>query len=358
MDFTLSDEHKLLQETVKSFVARECPPARVREVVESEAGDASTIWRGLLALGLGGLVVPERYGGAELALLDAALAAEVLGHGAVPAPFLGHTLACLAIAVAGDERTRERWLPRLASGELLGTVALADEGGAWEPERWTAAVTAQRVTGSKPFVPCARAADLLVVGVAGGGLALVERAAQGARIEPIDTSDRTRPLDRVELDGAPCTLLAGSEAGARVRDAGLALLAADAFGGASRLIEMSAEYARTRVQFGQPIGQFQGVKHQLADLAAALEPARALYWYAAYAFDALPQEASRAAALAKAHLTDRFIDVARGAVEIHGGLGFTWDCDVQIWYKRALFDRAFLGTPETQRERCAALAGW
>ena len=134
--------------------------------------------------------------------------------------------------------------------------------------------------------------------------------------------------------------------------------AADAFGGASRLVEASVEYARTREQFGVVIGQFQALKHQLANMALEVEPTRGLYWYAAHAFDHVPDEAERSAALAKAHVTDVFMQVARDAVEAHGGLGFTWECDVQIWYKRAMFDRAFLGTPEMHRERSVALAGW
>ena len=121
---------------------------------------------------------------------------------------------------------------------------------------------------------------------------------------------------------------------------------------------MCVEYARGREQFGRPIGAFQAVKHHLADMAVRTEPSRGLLWYAAYAFDALPKEAERTAALAKAHFTDRYMQTARNAVELHGGIGFTWECDVQIWFKRALFDRAYLGTPDHQRERCARLAGW
>jgi len=171
--------------------------------------------------------------------------------------------------------------------------------------------------------------------------------------------DRTRPLDVLRLDGAASDPLPeGVRAAPRVCDAACVLLAADAWGGASRLVEDSVAYAKTREQFGVPIAQFQAVKHQLADMAIAVEPARHLVWFAAHAFDHLPEEAPRAAALAKSHLGDRFFEVARDAVEVHGGIGFTWECDVQIWYKRALFDRAFLGTPDMHRERAAQLAGW
>jgi alkylation response protein AidB-like acyl-CoA dehydrogenase len=198
-----------------------------------------------------------------------------------------------------------------------------------------------------------------VVGTRGGGLALVESRASGVALAPIDGLDRTRPLASVRFSAAAGDVLPGGVAAAgRVRDAGLVLLAADAFGAAEKLLEMTLAFARTREQFGQPIAQFQAVKHQLADLATEVEPMRALVWYAAHAQDHVRDDAARSAAIAKAHITDRAVDVARAAVELHGGIGFTWECDLQIWMKRALFDRALLGPPSTHRERQAALGGW
>ena len=158
---------------------------------------------------------------------------------------------------------------------------------------------------------------------------------------------------------APAEELAGGvDAAGRVRDLALILLAADAFGGASRCVEMAVAYAQSREQFGVTIGHFQGLKHQLANLAVDVEPARALYWYAAHAYDHVPDEATRIAALAKAHVTARFMHAARDTVEAHGGYGCTWECEVQIWFKRAMFDRAFFGTPAVHRERAASLASW
>jgi len=144
----------------------------------------------------------------------------------------------------------------------------------------------------------------------------------------------------------------------RVRDAALVLLAADALGGAWKLVELSTEYAKHREQFGRKIAEFQAVKHQLADMAIQVEPARALVWYAAHAFDHIPGEAEHAAAMAKAHVTDRYLQVSRDAVEIYGGIGLTWECEVHIWLKRALFDRTYLGLPAIHRERCARLSAW
>jgi len=359
MEFGLTAEHKLLMETLRGFAARECPPARLRELFDAGVGHDPELWRDQAEMGVAGLAIPEEYGGAGLEILDLALAAEMLGNAALPGPFLGHALAGLALRLGGSPAQRERWLPRLASGELIGTIAFGEADGGFEPGSWSARAEDGRLSGAKAWVPFGAAADLLVVGTAGGGLALAQRSDSGVSVETVDGLDRTRPLASVRFAKAPCEPLPGGVAAAgRVRDAGLVLLAADAFGAAEKLLEMTLAYARAREQFGQPLAQFQAVKHQLADLAAEVEPMRGLVWYAAHAQDHVGDDAERSAALAKAHVTDVAVEVAREAVQLHGGIGFTWECDVQIWLKRALFDRAFLGSPETHRERQAALAAW
>jgi alkylation response protein AidB-like acyl-CoA dehydrogenase len=358
MHFGLTEEQQLLQETLRGFVAAECPPSRVRELFEAGRGHDPALWKGLAEMGIAGLTVPEAHGGAGLELLELALVSEQLGAGAVPANLLGHALACLALQLAGSDAQKRQWLPALASGEKLGSVALAEPGDAWQPEEWKLSAGGEKLSGRKRHVPQAADADLFVVGTAGGGLALVPRGA-GVRVEEQPGIDRTRPVASLVFEGAACEpLRADAHVAARVRDAALVLLAADAFGAAWSLVRMTTDYAKARQQFGSPIAQFQGVKHQLADMATSLEPAHGLFWYAAHAWDHLQDEAPRACAIAKHHLTDRATDVAREAVELHGGLGFTWECDVQIWFKRAMFDRAFLGTPEVHRARCAALGGW
>jgi len=359
MNFGLSDEQELLQETVRGFCAVEIPPPRVRELFDAGVGHDPALWKGLGDLGVLGLIVPEAYGGAGLELLDLALVAEVLGQSALPGPFLGHQLVSLALARAGSDAQKRAWLPRLASGEAIGAVALAEGAAAWEPQTWRARVDGGRVHGTKTFAAHAALADLLLVGVEGGELVLVERGAEGLALADQDGVDRTRPIARVELANSPCeSLSGGAQTAGRVRDAGLCLLAADAFGAAWRLLHTTIDYAGTRQQFGSTLTQFQAVKHQLANMATDVEPTRGLWWFAAHAFDQIPAEAERAAAIAKAHVTDRAMDVARGAVEVHGGIGFTWECDVQIWFKRVMFDRAWLGTPELHRARSAQLAGW
>jgi alkylation response protein AidB-like acyl-CoA dehydrogenase len=368
LHFGLSEEQELLQQTVRGFIAGECPPQRVRELFDDGAGYDAAIWTGMAEMGLSGLVIPETYGGAGLELLDLALVSEVAGAEALPSPLLGHSLACMALADGGSPEQKRCWLPKLASGELIGTVALGEElgeelreeKGAWEPETWTLSERDGLLHGSKAYVPHASQAGLLVIGIAGGGLAIVETAtADGVRREDQAGIDRGRPIGRLHFEATPCERLPGGLGSARLLlDAGRAALAADSHGAATRLIEMSAAYAKDRKQFGFPIAQFQAVKHQIARIGTDIEPTRALFWYAAHALDQKYQDASRAAAMAKAHITDRAMHAAREAVELHGGLGFTWECDVQIWFKRAMFNRAFLGSPEALRERCAELAGW
>jgi alkylation response protein AidB-like acyl-CoA dehydrogenase len=358
VNFELSEEQQLLQQTVRQFLENECPATHVRALFEGETGFDPALWKGMVEMGVAGLHLPERFGGAGLELIDLAIVSESLGWGAAPGPFLGHALAGLAIQLGGSEAQKERWLPRLAAGELIATLAIGETGGLWQPEEW-ALPAGRTLTGTKQNVPFASLADLLVVGVAGAGLVLVEKAAGGVVVESMGGVDRGRRIDRVGFEGAPAEALPqGAEAAPRVRDAGLVLLAADAFGAGSRLVDMCVQYAKTREQFGVTIGHFQALKHQLANMAVEIEPARALYWYAAHAFDHIQQEAPRSAALAKAHIADRAMQIARDAVEAHGGIGFTWECDVQLWFKRVMFDRAWLGAPSVHRERAAKLAGW
>ncbi len=356
MDFGLSEEQQLLQETIGQFLANENDPNQLRARFDAEDAFDEGLWKGMMELGIGGLLVPDEFGGAGVDMVDAAIVSEQMGFGAAPGPFLGHTLAGLAIALGGSDDQKKTWLPKLATGDALATVAFGEEGGSWQPDQWSP--SGDRLTGKKVYVPYAAQADLIVVGTAGGGLALVEPG-DGTTIELFDNVDRSRRLYTVTFDGAAASALpSGADVSGQVRDAALILLAADAFGGASRLVEMSVEYAKTREQFGVTIGHFQALKHQLANMALDTEPSRALFWYAAHAYDAVPEDREKMAALAKSHITDRFMQVSRDATEAHGGIGYTWECDVQMWFKRAMFDRIWMGSPSSHRERVAQLSAW
>ncbi|MEZ4290084.1 MAG: acyl-CoA dehydrogenase family protein [Myxococcota bacterium] len=359
MDFGLSEEQELLQETVRGFAQNECPTTRLRSSSTRARGTTRRSGRGSSRWGSRGLIVPEEQGGAGMELLDLALVAELLGEFAVPGPFLGHSLAALGVTLVADPAQREAILPGLADGSQIATVALQESAFGFAPGEWIAKIEGDRVSGTKAIVPSAGQADRFLVGLQGGRLAWVDAKGEGVRIEPVEGVDRTRPISTVHFAGAPASLLGGDEASAwRLLDAASVLLAADAFGAASKLIDLDVAYSLSREQFGQPIAQFQAIKHTIARIATDIEPARALFWYAAHAWDHLPEESARAASVAKAHLTDRAMDAARQSVELHGGYGFTWECEVQMWFKRIMFDRSCLGTPDRHRERTAELGGY
>ncbi len=362
MDFGLSQDQQLFQQTIRRWIEAECPTSRVRAVMESDTGHDPGLWRALATLGLTGLLVPPAYGGAGLDLLDAALAAEQLGAGAVPAPYLGATMAVLALLASGDSEEHRRWLPAIASGELVATVALAEAQDVWDADRIRTRAEGPTLVGEKTLVPCGHVADLVIVAAqdeAGPGLWLVERGAPGLAAERLRAMDMTRPVATVRFERTPALkIAAGREAIDRIRDAGLVLLAADAYGGCRRCLDMTVRYVLTREQFGQVIGAFQGVKHQLADLVTEVEPSLSLWWYAAHAWDHIPADAARHAALAKAYCCDLYDRTTRVCTELHGGIGFTWEYDLHLWFRRAIFDRAYLGGSEHHRARAAALAGW
>ena len=362
MDFGLSEDQLLLRDTIKRFLAERCPTTRVRRIMEGDGGEEKELWRELAGLGVAGIAVPAEHGGLERELLDLALVAEELGYAATPGPFIGAAMATVALVEGGDATLQGRWLPGIASGEAIVTVAWGEEHGEWTAERLRTTAAANRLSGRKLMVPSANGADAIIVAArdaSGPGLWLVERDAPGADIAAHAVNDLTRRLDSVTLSDTPAVRLPhGAAALQRVFDAGLILTAADAYGGARRCLEMACSYALTREQFGQIIGGFQAVKHQLANMAADLEPSLALVWYAAHAFDRIKDQSTRHAALVKAHMSDLYDRVTRDTTELHGGIGFTWEFDLHLWFRRAMFDRSFLGEANFHRERAAALAGW
>jgi len=355
MDFGLSDDQVLFRQTLRRFLDEKCPTARVRAVMESESGHDGALWHGLVELGVAGLTIPQSHGGAGLELLDLALAAEALGYAAAPGPFLGNAMATIALVESDDEREKTRWLEKVAAGEALLTVAYGEEDARWDPATFATNAEKNAISGSKPLVPYAAEATAFVVAARdaeGPGLWIVDRAARGVSIEALRVVDETRRLATVTLREAPAVKLrGGTKALRRSLDAGAVLVAADAFGGAERCLDMTVRYALEREQFGQPIGAFQAVKHQLANLACDLEPAMSLWWYAAHAFDHIRDQSERHAALAKAHLADLFDRTTRETTELHGGIGFTWEYDLHLYFKRAKALEPMYGDADWHREQ-------
>jgi alkylation response protein AidB-like acyl-CoA dehydrogenase len=308
-------------------------------------------------LGVTGLIVAERFGGLGQGLLDAALAAEMLGRHVVPAPYLGTTvLVPLAITEAGSETQQREWLPRIAKGDLRIGVAISEHTAGTRAGAGVACRSG-RLHGRALFVVDAAGADLFLVGDAAGGLHLVDRGAIGLTVTLLDTVDRTRSTARLDFDATPAETLPGAGAGvvARLADAARVLTAADLLGASQKMLEQAVEYAKVREQFGRPIGSFQAVKHLCAEMAAELEPARALLWYAGYAFDHQLPDASLASLHVKAYLSEASRFVSRSATEVHGGMGITDALGLHYWFKRNAWSYQAFGSPECLREQAAMM---
>jgi len=332
MRFHLSEEQISIQDAVRRTLVDNWSMDHLHKFADSESDFDQPSWDALMALGLAGILSPD----SGMGLLDAALACEVAGEAAAAGPLIGQMLAVAAVARSSNDVAKAH-LDALVEGASIATLALGDSA----------------------YVACANTAHFFLTGTRDGAISLVE-AGDGVTIEAVRSTDRSRPVSKVTFDGAKVHELfaAGDPMAPKLFDAALVLIAADALGGAQKCTDMSVEYAKDREQFGQPVGQFQALKHQLAQMALDVEPARAQLWYAAYAYDAELDDAPRAAAMTKAHLCDVYVRSARSAVAAHGGIGYTWEFGLNYWFRRAAFDRAWLGSPSVHRARAADLAGW
>jgi alkylation response protein AidB-like acyl-CoA dehydrogenase len=356
MDFALTADQKLMQASLVGVLGRAAPLDRVRAFADGGSSVARDVWSALSDLGLPGLLAPEEHGGLALSLLDAALAAEALGAHAAPSPFLGAALATVALRDAGSAAQQAAWLPGIAAGEVLAGVAIGESAGGARDGAGVRAAKG-RLDGRSLFAIDAAECDLLVVADDERRLHLVRSDAPGVAIVDLPTIDRTRRFAEVAFEDTPADALAGGDVLRRVTDAAWVLLAADMLGAGQAMLDKAVEYAKVRRQFGRLIGSFQAVKHLCAEMAAELEPARALVWYAAYAFDGLPDEATLTAAHAKAHLGEVSRFVARTATEVHGGIGFTDLLGLHLWFKRIGVSRQLMGGPERLREHAARVQG-
>lgn len=377
MDFGLSDDQQLLQQSARDFLGRQCTPAFVREVMRPDHdGFPRSFHNQLAELGWTGLLVPEAHGGLGLSMLDLAVLAEEMGRAVMPGPFFSSSVLATVALGEGAAAHRKEWLPKIADGTAIGTFALLEASDRLDAAGVTARLkktpNGYRLHGTKMFVADAEVADFFVVAArssasmeAGVCLAIVRRDSAGIAVTPLQSIDQTRRLCEVVFDDVEIpasALLVGEGQGwkavRRVIDAACVALAADSLGGAQRSLELAVEYSKVRQQFGQPIGAFQAVKHLAAEMVSEIEPARALVWYAAYAFDHQPKDASRAASLAKARLSDVYSRTTNRAVQIHGGIGFTWEHDMHLWFKRAKHNELAFGDATYHREQLAQIEGW
>ncbi len=359
MDFGLSDEQTLLAESVSRLLADHAPLARTRLFAEQQQARATDVWTALTELGVPGLLIDEAHGGSGLGALEAALVAECLGHHVAPAPFVAScVLAPLALKLAGSPAQCAQWLPQLASGKVIVGAALAELCGAREDAGVSHA--GEKLRGRALFV-LDYEADRYLVATRDGHLFLVAHDAPGLTRRALLSIDRTRRIGELLFDKVSAERLPGSS-DARIAQAliahGRVMHAADTLGAAQAMLDQAVAYAGTREQFGRVIASFQAVKHMCAEMAAALEPSRALVWYAAHALGVSADDASLYACHAKAHLAEVGTFIARTATEVHGGMGFTDLLGLHYWFKRIGLNRQLLGSPERARQEAAALQGF
>lgn len=356
MNLDFSDEQKQLREQVRRFLSEKCTPTHVRAILEGSETHDKALYKGLAELGVLGAAIPEAYGGAGLSHLELCVVAEELGRVLAPVPVSSSIyLAAEFLMHAGSDKQKEGWLPRLASGEAIGTFALVEGQGRATPRSIAAKVEAGRLTGVKAPVADGMAADFAVVAAkdeAGhSSLYIVDLSADGVQRESLDSIDPSRGQARLVFNGAPAELLGargdGWHIATQVLDRAAILMAFEQLGGADRALEMARDYALERMAFGRPIGSFQAIKHILADMYVSATLARSNCYYGAWALGAGAAELSVAAATARVSATTAFQHCAKNNIQVHGGMGFTWAFDCHLFYRRSNALALALGSQST-----------
>jgi alkylation response protein AidB-like acyl-CoA dehydrogenase len=359
MNFDFNDEQRAIKEAAHEMLGKRYSAEEMRRLaLEDERGFTDEQWAELAELGWPGIFVSEDDGGPGLGVVELVILQEELGYALAPTPLFSNACAGLVLAAAGSDEQRERWLRPLAAGQARGTVALWDEDQGQSPAASSLEPTGSSLTGTKIAVPDAAAADFLVVAGAQGRHYLVETGEDGVNIEPVASLDPTRKLFTVHLDGAEAHRLEGDAAAVeRAYWAISAALAAESTGVAQRALDMAVEYAKDRKQFERPIGAYQAVSHRCAQMLLEVEGARSATYYAAWALDHEPESAAVAASMAKAYASDAGWRVTASALQVHGGIGFTWEHDLHFFLKRARANAAAFGDARWHRARVADLAG-
>jgi alkylation response protein AidB-like acyl-CoA dehydrogenase len=360
MYFGMNEEQRSLQEAVRRILAGKFPLAAVREDYDNGDGDPEALWRLAAEYGWLGVLVPQEHDGLGLGLVEAAAVARALGAGAVPGPYLPTVAAAEALRLAGSAEQRRRWLPRVAAGEARITLAFRRDGAAWDASGVGPAIVAGSLYGSATHVEYAKAADALVVAALDGHdirLYLVDPRQPRVVIKPLESVDRTTRLATVIFDGEPAELLPASNRSLLrdILDRAAVLYANDLAGVAREALSRTVAYDSERVQFGRPVGSFQAIKHALADLHVLVTMAEHATLYAAHALDERFPDATLAASIAKAKASDAAREAVAGMIQFHGGIGFTWESDVHIFFKRAKREEYQYGDATWHRERVARI---
>ncbi|MGH7964321.1 MAG: acyl-CoA dehydrogenase family protein [Candidatus Binatia bacterium] len=371
MNFGFSEDQEMLRDAARKFLDSECPTTFVRKMMADDTAHATELWKKIAQLGWLGIIVPEEHGGSGGSFLDLVVILEEMGKALMPGPFFATVLlGSTALLAGGSQEQQAVVLPKVAAGEMVLTLALAEKSARYDAAGVTLTASPKGhdfvLSGEKLFVPDAHVADQLVVAARTGQgnnpadgitLFLIDAKAPGVTISQLKTVDMTRRQCHVAFQDVA---VAGTQVlGAvgkgwpilqRVLDQAMAGLCAEAVGTGQKALDMAVTYAKERVQFGKPIGSFQAVKHKCVDMMVQVENARSLTYYAAWTVDENVPEARQAVPMAKAYCSDMGKTVTSEAIQVHGGIGFTWEHDMHLFYRRALADEAAFGSAPVHRE--------
>ena len=370
MNFAFSEEQEELRRITRQFLESKSPETEVRRLMDTTEGYDPAVWAQMAGeLGLQSLTIPEEYGGQGYTYVELTVVLEEMGRALLAAPFYSTVvLATNTILHSGDEAAKKDLLPGIASGETIATLALTEPNGRWDLSGIEATATRSgdgwTIDGTKMFVLDGHVANLVIVAAkTGDGISLfkVDGDAEGLTRTALATMDQTRKQAKLEFSGVPATLIGEENGGeavlGRVLDLAVVALAAEQVGGAQKVLDMSVEYAKDRVQFGRPIGSFQAIKHKCADMLLEVESAKSAAYYAAWCAAELNDELPEVACLAKAYCSEAYFHSAAENIQIHGGIGFTWEHPAHLYFKRAKSSELLFGDPTYHRELLAQRLG-
>lgn len=355
MQFGLSESQQILKDTARKFFAGECPIALVRKTMETDTAYDAGLWQKLAEQGFTGIITPEEHSGMGLGKVELILLMEEAGYALLPGPFFSTVaLAAPVIDALGTTAQKKKYLEPIAAGRARATVALVEANGSWDAASLQLSAAGDKLSGTKLFVTDAVVADFIIV-AARNGVFAVEAKASGLRIEPMKGMDLARKIYSVEFKNTPAEKLGGSGSLDQALNVATAALSAEMVGGMQRTLETTVAYAKTRKQFGKPIGIFQAVQHLCADMYLETESSRSATYYASWALEENAPDAATAVSVAKMYASDSSRTVGNRGIQVHGGMGFTWENDLHLYYRRAKASETMLGDAAFHRERIARL---
>jgi alkylation response protein AidB-like acyl-CoA dehydrogenase len=355
MQFGLNENQEMLRDSARSFFAGECPMKEVRRLMETDTAYDASLWRKLAEQGYTGIIFPEEYGGVGLGKVELILLMEEAGRALLSGPFFSTVvLSGSLIHTVANADQKKKYLAPICRGEARATVAILEANASWNLDDIQLAVVNGKLSGEKLFVPDAAVADWILV-LARNGVFLADAKSPGVSISPTCSMDLTRKLYTVQFNGTPLEKLGGLSQVTRALDIATAAVVAEMVGGMQRVLDLTVEYAKTRKQFGKTIGSFQAVQHQCADMYLETESSRSAAYYAAWALQENVADAAAAVSTAKTYASDAARNVGNRGIQIHGGMGFTWENDMHLYYRRAKASETAFGDAAFHRERLARL---